>query len=545
MVWVLLLASAAAVLLTGLVATALIVYQLPPRPAAPPSDFSLRLLLACGLTFVSLVLRALRWIYLLRRSETRIPIRDAYIGYFAGLSLLLAPFLLGEILVRGYVHRARGRVPTATIAIVNVWERLLDVAAIAALVAAAAALSGRLTAWPLAAGVAFAVTLLPLVRAAALRGVTALVRPLARLEGRPAPVMFSRLASGGTWATALATSVVIWLLPGLGFWALGNAWGPALGALDAQLAYSSSTLLGAVTLAPAGVLVAGGRLLAVLEAAGVSVTGAVLSVLGIRLATAGFSTILGGVFLAIHFGMRQPGSGASDAHFDEIADSYDVQIPESRRLALLTRKTELMRDILAARGAGPRGLDVGCGQGWYVARMRALGFDVAGIDSSAGQVALAARHVGQPGVITRGSAIGIPAADGTYDFAYVINVLHHLASVEEQQAAFTEMFRVLKPGGLLFVHEINTRNIFFRFYMGYVFPSLNCIDEGVERWLLPQRLSDYTPALVTETRYFTFFPDFIPQSIATLMGPLERALEHSPAGRYSAHYMAVLQKPLS
>ena len=32
--------------------------------------------------------------------ETRIPIRDAYIGYFAGLSLLFAPFLLGEIAVR-------------------------------------------------------------------------------------------------------------------------------------------------------------------------------------------------------------------------------------------------------------------------------------------------------------------------------------------------------------------------------------------------------------------------------------------------------------
>ena len=47
---------------------------------------------ASGLTLVSLGLRAMRWIFLLRRSETIIPIRDAYIGYFAGLSLLLAPF---------------------------------------------------------------------------------------------------------------------------------------------------------------------------------------------------------------------------------------------------------------------------------------------------------------------------------------------------------------------------------------------------------------------------------------------------------------------
>ena len=61
---------------------------------------------ACVLTVASLSLRSLRWIFLLRRAETRIPIRDAYIGYFAGLSLLFAPLLLGEIAVRACVHRA-------------------------------------------------------------------------------------------------------------------------------------------------------------------------------------------------------------------------------------------------------------------------------------------------------------------------------------------------------------------------------------------------------------------------------------------------------
>jgi hypothetical protein len=122
-------------------------------------------------------------------------------------------------------------------------------------------------------------------------------------------------------------------------------------------------------------------------------------------------------------------------------------------------------------------------------------------------------------------------------------VLHHLGSVEEQQRAFVELFRVLRPGGLLFVHEINTRNMLFRFYMGYVFPSLNCIDEGIERWLLPHRLSGYTDAPVVDIRYFTFLPDFIPQAIARVLHPLERAMEASRLAPYSAHYMAVLSKP--
>ena len=105
------------------------------------------------------------------------------------------------------------------------------------------------------------------------------------------------------------------------------------------------------------------------------------------------------------------------------------------------------------------------------------------------------------------------------------------------------MIRVLKPGGLLFVHEINTRNILFRFYMGYVFPSLNCIDEGVERWLRADRMATYTNAPVVDVRYFTFLPEFVPRAIVRALSPVERLLEQSAFGVYSAHYMAVIQKP--
>ena len=269
---------------------------------------------------------------------------------------------------------------------------------------------------------------------------------------------------------------------------------------------------------------------------------AALSVFGIRLATVGVSTALGVLFVLVH--LRTRGRQAGAEHFDEIADAYDVQIPESRRHALLAKKTELMRDVIATRAARrAAGLDVGCGQGWYVARMRELGFDVDGIDASAGQIALAARHVGTRGLVRVGSVLGIPAADATYDFVYTINVLHHLRSVDEQRRAFAELLRVLRPGGLLFVHEINTRNVLFRFYMGYVFPSLNCIDEGVERWLLPHRLAMYTDAPVVDLRYFTFLPDFLPQALVRLAAPIERLLESSPFAPYSAHYMAVLRKP--
>jgi 2-polyprenyl-3-methyl-5-hydroxy-6-metoxy-1,4-benzoquinol methylase len=286
------------------------------------------------------------------------------------------------------------------------------------------------------------------------------------------------------------------------------------------------------------VLVAGTELLEGLGAAGLATAASVAAVLAIRLATAGVATVLGFVFLLIHW---QSGA-TTEAHFDAIADAYDVQIPEERRKALLARKTDLMRDVLGPGSAGARGLDVGCGQGAYVARMRDLGYDVRGIDASPGQVVAAARNVGDARLVTTGSTLDIPADAAAFDFVYVINVLHHLPSIEDQRRAFGELFRVLRPGGVLFVHEINTRNILFRFYMGYVFPSLNCIDEGVERWILPNQLAMYTDVPVEDIRYFTFLPEFLPARVVRACAGIERRLEQSPLAPYSAHYMAVLRK---
>jgi 2-polyprenyl-3-methyl-5-hydroxy-6-metoxy-1,4-benzoquinol methylase len=539
--WLLLLASAAAVLLVGVVATAL-VFGTVGVWEAPPVGYWPRLLAACALTLVSLSLRSLRWIYLLRRAETRIPIRDAYVGYLAGLSLLFTPLLLGEITLRAFLNRARGGVPIVVTGVVNLWERAMDVLALGLIASGVAVASGTPTGWHYACLGGVMVTLVPAVRRGMLSLMELAVSAPARAFEAPRPVTLDRLTQSGTWLTGMATSIVAWTLPGLGLWVLAGAWLGRPSVSWAEQAYAWSAAASSLTLTPGGVLVAGARLLESLADAGIAQPAAVLIVLGIRLATAGLSVALGIVFVVVHARTKR---APSETHFDDIADAYDVQIPESRREALLAVKTALMRDVLASKGRGrrgPRGLDIGCGQGAYVARMQALGFDVSGIDMSAGQVRRAMQAVADPGRISIGSVLAIPATDESFDFLYVVNVLHHLESVAAQQHAFDEMLRVLKPGGLIFVHEINTRNVLFRFYMGYVFPSLNCIDEGVERWLLPDRLAQYTKAPVVEVRYFTFLPDFVPAALVRLLRPIERLLEGSFLRVYSAHYMAVLEK---
>jgi ubiquinone/menaquinone biosynthesis C-methylase UbiE/uncharacterized membrane protein YbhN (UPF0104 family) len=541
--WVVLGASAVAMLAIGIVTTAVVLGRADPELSSVPPAFVAAVAFTLAMTAASLAIRTLRWIFLLRRSGVRVPLRDACIAYLSGFALLFVPLLIGEIVVRAALPKSRAGVPPATTAVVNLWERLLDVAGLAVIASAAAGL----LAGPSAA-------VLPLTIVAALatpsfRGVclalaarlsNAGVRRISPAEAEARPAAFGKLASHRTWLSALAASVAAWLLPPLGLWTLANAWGPVIHMAHAQVAYALSTLAGGLLLAPGGVRVAGTSLLVYLTGTGLSDAQAALVVLAVRLATAGFAMTLGAIFLWTHWRARPL---ASATHFDDIAHAYDAQIPPAQREALLARKTQLMDRVLRSQAAGRRGLDVGCGQGWYVARMRQIGFDVDGVDTSAGQLDAARRHVDDSRVIREGSVLRIPAADGAYDFAFCINVLHHLPSEAEQRAAFEELLRVLRPGGILFVHEINTRNVLFRFYMGYVFPSLNCIDEGTERWLLPHRLGRYTDAPVGQIEYFTFLPEFVPRLLLRMLRPIEALLETSPLRVYSAHYMAVLQKP--
>ena len=88
MAWVLLLATSIAVLATGLAATVLVFGRFGSATFTPTISFFGGLVVASTLTLASINLRALRFVFLLRRAEARIPIRDAYIGYLAGFTLL-------------------------------------------------------------------------------------------------------------------------------------------------------------------------------------------------------------------------------------------------------------------------------------------------------------------------------------------------------------------------------------------------------------------------------------------------------------------------
>jgi SAM-dependent methyltransferase len=56
--------------------------------------------------------------------------------------------------------------------------------------------------------------------------------------------------------------------------------------------------------------------------------------------------------------------------------------------------------------------------------------------------------------VLQGDAAALPFADGSFPSAIVVLMLHHLRSVELQRRVFSEIHRVLRPGGVFIAFEI-------------------------------------------------------------------------------------------
>ncbi|MBM3226650.1 MAG: methyltransferase domain-containing protein, partial [Candidatus Tectomicrobia bacterium] len=105
-----------------------------------------------------------------------------------------------------------------------------------------------------------------------------------------------------------------------------------------------------------------------------------------------------------------------------------------------------------------RGLDVGCGVGWYALWLAAaIGPQghVVGIDPSGERVEAAKRLAQTPGQhatleFRQGDGNAIEAPTHSFDWVWCGDVLHH---IDTPQVALQEFIRVVRPGGTIIIKE--------------------------------------------------------------------------------------------
>ncbi len=128
----------------------------------------------------------------------------------------------------------------------------------------------------------------------------------------------------------------------------------------------------------------------------------------------------------------------------------------ARRNLVLMALERLLRRTERRSGSPLRLLDVGCGTGGTLERLRPLG-RVVGLDLE--PLALAfCRERGQRELVC-GSATALPFADGAFDVVLALDVLEH---IPDHEAAAREIARVLAPGGYALVTVPAYRSLWSR-----------------------------------------------------------------------------------
>lgn len=482
---------------------------------ATPVSLAVCVLAIAAITLGNLATRYLKWMVLLRAGHVLAPSRKLFLAFLASFIGNLTPFYVLNVLrvapLRERFMRALALL-AADLATDAVAIGLLAYAASYSLLGGAAAV--------FVAG-AFALALFP-------------------AKSRERRIGLLPMATSLVFAQGFA--VLIWGVTGLSLWLTLRVFGVEVAIPEALRIYAASHVQGVASLTWPGFLVVGRGMIELLVQSGVPPEVAVFSAALVRAFTY-WLVILAALGSLLHirrqFGRKTEGVN----HFDLIAEEYKANVPEHIRLRLLNRKVEVNLSHLP-RDHYVRGIDAGCGQGWYLKEMLSRGYLVEGIDYSANQVKQARQYLGPDADLVRqGSLVELPFEDASQDFVYAVNVIHHLPDVERQQQAFREVRRVLRPGGRFLVHEMNVNNPLFRFYMSYIFPLIKDIDDGTEVWLKETTGPFSEGWKLVKTEYRTFLPDFVPEFAYRRLWGVEQCLERNRhAAPFSAHVTFVLEK---
>lgn len=148
--------------------------------------------------------------------------------------------------------------------------------------------------------------------------------------------------------------------------------------------------------------------------------------------------------------------------FDRWAKSYDSSVASSQ--TYYARYDEVLDCVVEKAGAAPekRILDIGTGTGNLTLRCAKSGACVTGLDPSTGMLEQAiAKSSGSEGIefiAADEPFLRIPFSDCSFDAVVSTYAFHHIPD-ETKPECVREMFRVLKPGGMLILGDLAFQNL--------------------------------------------------------------------------------------
>ena len=147
------------------------------------------------------------------------------------------------------------------------------------------------------------------------------------------------------------------------------------------------------------------------------------------------------------------------------ARDYYAYQPMRRRIGLMDFAKKMLRTRIKTHNpkflAPGEFLDIGCGSGEYLQQMRTKGWSVRGVEPSA----FGAQEGRQSGLdIFNGTLLDAKFATNSFDYVRSNHSFEHMPNPVE---VLNEIYRILKPGGKLFIGIPNIDSIPYRIFGRY------------------------------------------------------------------------------
>lgn len=232
---------------------------------------------------------------------------------------------------------------------------------------------------------------------------------------------------------------------------------------------------------------------------------------------------------------------APDTHdatnFDAIAGIYDDVFPSHVVEHYLRQRVSYVLKHAPSETA----LDVGAGTGLLAERLTDAGIAVVALDPFPRMLEqLRQRRPDIPSVVGQGEALPFP--DDTFDLAYSVAVMHHIARPELVRQTLAEMVRVTRPGGAILIWDHNPLNPYWPLLMQRV-PQ----DIGVERLVPIDEITldlEAAGATILRAERRGLMPDFVSPPLMGTAAFIERLFEATPLlRRFCSHDVVLARKP--
>jgi SAM-dependent methyltransferase len=223
------------------------------------------------------------------------------------------------------------------------------------------------------------------------------------------------------------------------------------------------------------------------------------------------------------------------------------------------RRLKMIRDAAPQLASGTaRMLEVGCGLGVYVERLRAFTPAVFGLEYDFERAAEAGRRL-TPSPVVCAAGERLPYPDDAFDVILSNEVIEH---VQDDRAAAAEMVRALKPGGRLVLfcpnrwYPVETHGVYWRgrYRFGNI-PLVNYLPDPLRNQLAPhvraytgrglRKLFDGLPVrIVAHTRIFGGYDNLVARfgAAGRALRWAAQALERTPLNLLGLSHLLIVEK---